>query len=419
MNIFNWDKSAFRKWPLMRRLDFDRDLFQKIHRILTDVRENGDAALSRYTRQFDGVEVSAKRVRVSEADINAAFEKISTEFVPILKYISENAKGFYAKDLPRSFRVKSPDGAVLEKTYRPLERVGIYVPGGTAPLVSTVYMTALPAKMAGVKEIALCTPPNRDTGDVNPHILAVANLLGVSEIYRVGGAQAIGALAFGTKTIRKVDKIVGPGNQYVAEAKRQVFGFVDIDMVAGPSEVAILADKSADPNFITCDLLAQGEHFGSQVYLVTDSKRVVDQLRKRVELGTIIHVKDLDEGCEAVNEMAPEHLQIMARAPQKWIKKIHHAGAIFIGAYTPVAVGDYVAGPSHVLPTGGTARFFSPLSSPDFMKSSQTIQYSREALEKARAFIRHLTQIEGLVLHRISVESRFIKTHVENETKKD
>jgi histidinol dehydrogenase len=216
-------------------------------------------------------------------------------------------------------------------------------------------------------------------------------------------------MAFGTKTIRRVDKIVGPGNQYVAEAKRQVYGFVDIDMFAGPSEVAILADQSADVNLITCDLLAQGEHFGSQVYLITDSKKIVEQMRKRVEMGVIIQVNNLEDGCAAINEIAPEHLQIMTKKPEKWLSHIEHAGAIFIGPYSPAVVGDYVAGPSHVLPTGGTARYFSPLSSPDFVKSSQIIRYTRESLERDRQFVQKLTQIEGLVLHRISMEARFLK----------
>lgn len=409
MQILNWDKGLLKKLPQIKKVSFDKDLFQKIHRILSEVREKGDGALHRFTKEFDGVEISSQRLRVSEANINAAFEKVDTDFVPILKHISESAEKFYRKDLPKSFRIKEKDGVVLAKQYKPLERVGVYIPGGTAPLVSTVYMTVIPAKIAGVKDIAICSPPNRDTGDIDPHILIVANLLGVKEIYRVGGAQAIGAMAFGTKTIRRVDKIVGPGNQYVAEAKRQVYGFVDIDMFAGPSEVAILADQSADVNHITCDLLAQGEHFGSQVYLITDSKKLVEQMRKRVEVGVVIQVNNLEEGCDAINEIAPEHLQIMTKKPEKWLSRIQHAGAIFIGPYSPAVVGDYVAGPSHVLPTGGTARYFSPLSSSDFVKSSQVIRYTRESLERDRQFVQKLTQIEGLVLHRISMEARFLK----------
>jgi len=409
MQVFTWDKTSVKKISTIRKMGFDRDLFQKVHRVLADVRDKGDVALHRYTKQFDGVDISTKRLRVTEADVNSAFEKIDTEFVPILKHISENAKDYYRRDLPKSFRLKRKDGSWLAKQYAPLERIGIYVPSGTAPLVSTVYMTVLPAKAAGVSEIALCAPPNRDTGDINPHILAVANLLGVKEIYRVGGAQAVGALAFGTKTIPRVDKIVGPGNQYVAEAKRQVFGFTDVDMVAGPSEVAILADKSADSTYITCDLLAQGEHFGGQAFLITDSKRILSELRKRIEMGTIVQVSNLEEGCDVINQIAPEHLEILTRSPQRWLKRIRHAGAVFLGPYSPAVIGDYLAGPSHVLPTGGTARFFSPLSSPDFMKSMQVIQYSKEALEKGRTHIGRLTKIEGLVLHRISMEARFVK----------
>ncbi|MBI4431379.1 MAG: histidinol dehydrogenase [Candidatus Omnitrophica bacterium] len=410
MQVLTWDKNLLRRLPQVKRVSFDRDLFQKVHRILSEVREKGDAALNRFTKEFDGVDVSAQRLRVTEANVNAAFEKIDTDFVPILKHISEGAERYYQKDLPKSFRIKEKDGVTLAKQYRPLERVGVYVPGGTAPLVSTVYMTVIPARAAGVKEIVITSPPNRDTGDIDPHILIVANLLGVKEIYRVGGAQAIGALAFGTKTIRRVDKIVGPGNQYVAEAKRQVYGFVDIDMFAGPSEVAILADQSSDINYITCDLLAQGEHFGGQIYLVTDSKKIVEQMRRRVEMGIIIHVNNLEEGCNAINEIAPEHLQIMTKKAERWVSRIEHAGAIFLGPYSPAVVGDYVAGPSHVLPTGGTARFFSPLSSSDFVKSSQVIRFSRESLEKSRQFVQKLTQVEGLVLHRISMEARFLRS---------
>ena len=407
MQVITWDKSAGRKQAGVKKLAFDRELFQKVHRVLNDVRENGDSALHRYTKEFDGVDISAKRLRVKEADINAAFERINTDLVPILKHVTENVRQYYERDLPKPFKIKRRDGTVLSKRYGPLERVGVYVPGGTAPLVSTVYMTVLPAKVAGVKEIALCTPPNRDTGDINPYILAVANLMGVHEIYRLGGAQAIGALAFGTKTIPAVDKIVGPGNQYVTEAKRQVFGFVDIDMVAGPSEVAILADKTADPTYVTCDLLAQGEHFGGVVYLVTDSKKLAEQMKKRLELGTIILVSNMAEGCEAINAIAPEHLEIFARSPERWLKHIHHAGAIFLGPHTPAVVGDYTAGPSHVLPTGGTARYFSPLSSSMFVKGSQVMYYTKEALEKERPYVSTLTKIEGLILHRISMEARF------------
>jgi histidinol dehydrogenase len=274
-------------------------------------------------------------------------------------------------------------------------------------------MTVIPAMVAGVKQIAICTPPRRDTGEIDPHILAVANLLGVNEIYRVGGVQAIGGLAFGTKTIPKVDKIVGPGNAYVTEAKRQVYGFVDIDMVAGPSEVAILADATANPDFVTCDLLAQTEHHGGMGYLITNSKKLTEIMRKRVDSGIIIQVKSIAEGCEVANEIAAEHLEIMTEDPATVAKSIRHAGAIFLGQYSPTVIGDYIAGPSHVLPTGGTARYFSPLSAATFIKSSQIIAYTKDALQAAREHVQKLTDMEGLFLHRISLEARLVKKNDE------
>jgi histidinol dehydrogenase len=409
MQVLPWDKQTQKKICRDFGASFDPKVFKKVSRILSEVRARGDVAIRRYTREFDGLELPLKRIAVSQGDINAAFEKIQVKFVPLLQQITANVEEYYKKELRQSFEINGPDGIHLAKRYQPLERVGIYIPGGTAPLVSTVYMTVIPAKVAGVKEIVIATPPNRDTGEINPNILAVANLLGVNEIYRVGGAQAIGALAFGTRTIRKVDKIVGPGNMFVTEAKRQVYGFVDIDMVAGPSEVAIIADHTADADFVTCDLLAQAEHHGGIPYLVTPSKKLIEAIRKRVDSGFIIQVKSLQEACEVANEIAPEHLQLMTEEPEKLMKLIKSAGAIFVGAYSPAVVGDYIAGPSHVLPTGGTARYFSPLSASTFVKSSHVISYTKEALAKAREHVQLLTDMEGLVLHRISLEARFVK----------
>lgn len=409
MQVLNWDKQTHKKIKRDFATVFDREVFKKVNRILSEVRERGDLALRRYTREFDGLDISQKRLKVSEGDINRAFEKIHMQdLVPILKQIQDNVSEYYQKDIPQSFDLCNPDGVRLAKKYEPLNRVGIYIPGGTAPLVSTVYMTVIPARAAGVKEIVIASPPNKETGDIDPHILAAANLLGVNEIYRVGGSQAIGALAFGTKTIPKVDKIVGPGNQYVAEAKRQVYGFVDIDMVAGPSEVAIIADHSANPDYVTCDLLAQAEHHGGIAYLITTSKKLVDAIRKRVDAGYIIQVKNLEEASEVANEIAPEHLEIMTENPDILLPLIHHAGAIFVGDFSPAVTGDYAAGPSHVLPTAGTARYFSPLSSSTFFKSSQVIRYDQQSLEKARRIVQKLTEMEGLMLHRISMETRFM-----------
>lgn len=417
MQLVLWDKQLQKRLQRDFSHSFDKDVAKKVNRILTEVRTRGDATLRRYTREFDRVDLPLKKIRVGEGDINRAFEKMEFQFVPLLKQITENAKAYYEKGLKRSLQMRGRDGVYLAKKYFPLQRVGIYIPGGTAPLVSTVYMTVIPAKVAGVKEIVITSPPNRDTGEIDPHILVVASLLGVNEIYRVGGAQAIGALAFGTRTVEKVEKIVGPGNPYVTEAKRQVFGFVDIDMVAGPSEVAIIADSEADADYVTCDLLAQSEHFGGTAYLITNSKKLAEALRKRVDKGTIILVKSLAEACQAANEIAPEHLEIMTAKPMRLLNQIRNAGAIFLGPYTPAVVGDYIAGPSHVLPTGGTARYFSPLSALTFMKSSQIISYSKEALEKTREPIRKLTDIEGMVLHRISLEARFTEKNEKAEGK--
>ncbi|OGW79544.1 MAG: histidinol dehydrogenase [Omnitrophica bacterium RIFCSPLOWO2_12_FULL_44_17] len=419
MQIFNWEKQTLKKINRPIGYEADKELIKKVSRIVFEVKAKGDSALLKFTRQFDGLLMPAKRIAVKESDINRAYEKINFAFVPLLKQVRDNVTAYYEAELRPSFTIKGNDGILLGKEYRPIERVGVYIPGGTAPLVSTVYMTLIPAKVAGVKEIAIATPPNRDTGEIDPHILVVADLLGVKEIYRVGGAQAIAALAFGTKTIRKVDKIVGPGNQYVAEAKRQVYGFVDIDMVAGPSEVAILADQDADPNYVTCDLLAQAEHFGGISYLVTTSKKLAETIKGRVEQGYIILVKNLKEGFDVVNEIAPEHLEIMTENPEDCLKYINHAGAIFLGPYSPAVIGDYVAGPSHVLPTSGTARYYSPLSAASFIKGSQIIRYTKEALAKVREPVRKLTEIEGLILHRISLESRFVDELTNSKAEKE
>lgn len=407
MQLVVWDKQLQKKLERDYGQYFDKDVAKKVNRILQEVRVRGDAALRRYTLEFDKVDLPLKKLRVSEGDINRAFEKVETQFTSILKQVMENVKEYYAKELKKSFQVKGQDGVILAKRYEPLRRVGIYIPGGTAPLVSTVYMAVIPAKIAGVKEIVITSPPNRDTGEIDPHILVVANLLGVNEVYRIGGAQAIGGLAFGTRTIEKVEKIAGPGNQYVAEAKRQVYGFVDIDMVAGPSEIAIIADSGANPDYVTCDLLAQSEHFGGIAYLITNSKKLAEAIRQRVDKGIVILVKSLVEACEAANAIAPEHLEIMTEKPSRLLDQIKNAGAIFLGSYSPAVIGDYIAGPSHVLPTGGSARYFSPLSASTFMKSSQVISYTKEALEKTRDSIRKITEMEGMVLHRISLEVRF------------
>lgn len=407
MPVIVWDKNSARKIEALCKHSFDPVLFKKVSKIVQEVAKKGDSALQRFTKEFDGVDISAKKVRVTQGDVNRAYEKIDVKLVPVLNHVIDNVRRYYKKELRKPYSIKTKEGAILGKIYSPLERVGIYVPGGQAPLVSTIYMTAVPAQVAGVKELVMVTPPNSETGHIDPHLLVVADLLGIKEIYKAGGAQAIAALAFGTKVIKKVDKIVGPGNQYVTEAKRQVYGYVDIDMTAGPSEVAIIADNSADTNLITCDLLSQAEHVGGIAFLITDAKEIADAVKKRVEDAYIILVKNMQEAVMVSDLIAPEHLEIMTRSPRSVMQSIKHAGAIFLGPYSPAVIGDYVAGPSHVLPTGGTARYFSPLSASDFIKSSQYIHYTKDALAKARDHVRRLTEIEGLVLHRLSVEARF------------
>ena len=386
----------------------DRRIEGKVHRILDDVKNGGDEALIRYTRKFDKVKLTPKELRVSESEINGAYQNISPDFVSTLKIAVENVSRYYKKQGKRSWKTVTEDGVVLGEKIRPLESVGIYIPSGTVPLPSTVYMTVLPAKLAGVEKVYLITPPNKFKS-VDPHILVVANLLKVDGVFKAGGAQAIGAFAFGTKTIPRVDKIIGPGNAYVAEAKRQVFGYCDIDMVAGPTEVVIIADDYSDPDFVTADLLAQSEHHMGTSILVTTSKRLANIIKKVPSKGYIVVVKNLKQAVDVVNQIAPEHLQIMVKSPQRILKDVKHAGAIFIGSYTPTAVGDYIAGPSHVLPTNGTARFFSGISISDFLKSSHIISYNRKALVKVKGPIESLAALEGLQRHMESVRIRFEK----------
>jgi histidinol dehydrogenase len=382
---------------------------EKVRKIIDDVRLFGDDALIKYTRKFDKVKIIQRQLKVSQIEISGAYANISPNFVSSLKVVIDNVNRFYRKQLRKSWRIKGTEGVVLGENYTPLEKVGVYIPAGTAPLVSTVYMTVLPAKLAGVKKIVLISPPDKN-GYINPHILVVADLFKVDEIYRVGGAQGIAALAYGTKTIPKVDKIVGPGNIYVSEAKRQVFGMVDIDMIAGPTELVVIANRFSDPKFIVADLRAQGEHAKGLAILITNSKSLAKEVKSLTEghNGYIILTKNLKQAAEIANKIAPEHLEILVQNPQKLLKDIKNAGAIFLGPYSPVALGDYVAGPSHVLPTQGTARFFSGLSVKDFIKSSHIISYSKKALEKIREPLEKIAGIEGLQKHVDSVKSRFI-----------
>ncbi len=391
----------------------DRNLYarkkhieEKVRQIIDDVKINGDEALLKYTRRFDNVKLTQKQIRVAEAEISGAFQNITSEFVGTLKLIINNVSRFYEKQLKKPRRVKDEDGVLLKEKILPLDSVGIYIPAGTAPLVSSVYMTVIPAKIAGVKRIVLAAPPDK-TGHINPYILAVANLLKVDEIYKVGGAQAIAALALGTKTVPKVDKIIGPGNMYVTEAKRQLFGYVDIDMLAGPSELAIIASRNSNPAYILADLESQAEHVGGLAILITTSRKLVRQLKKHIPNGYIVYVKNIDEAIDVANKIAPEHLQILSNNAVSIASRIKHAGAIFLGPFSPTAVGDYIAGPSHVLPTMGTARFFSGICLSDFTKTSHIICYSKKALERIRDPLEKVALLEGLKKHNDSIQIRF------------
>jgi histidinol dehydrogenase len=399
--------TAGQEWQRLcsRQLTRKRHIEERVSKILDDVRAAGDDALLRYTRRFDGVRLTAKQLRVTQAEMSAAFQHIDPNLVVHLKTAIQNVQAFYSKPRLKPIRITAADGVILGEKFDPIDRVGVYIPGGQASLVSTVYMTVIPARQAGVKSIALATPPRKD-GHMDPNILVVASLLHIDEIYKAGGAQAIGAFAFGTKTIPKVDKIVGPGNAYVAEAKRQVFGIVDIDTIAGPSEVAVIANHHSNPQYVIADLLGEAEHAGGICFLITTSKALAKLVRKEIPAGHCIVVKNLEEAADVANRLAPEHLEILVKAPKKLLKRIRHSGAIFLGPYSPVTVGDYVAGPSHVLPTGGASRMFSGLGVDDFIRKTHLISYTKKSLERARETIECLTTLEGLPRHYDSVKVR-------------
>ncbi|MFH1245513.1 MAG: histidinol dehydrogenase [Candidatus Omnitrophota bacterium] len=405
MKIIKPGSNMMRK-ILQRGLSPRKRLQEKVGKIIEEVRIAGDEAVLKYTRRFDNIKLTAKQLKVSETEISGAFQNIEPHFIAALKVILDNVTAFYSKQIKKSWKIKGEEGITLGEKVTPLDRVGIYVPAGTAPLISTVYMTVIPAKIAGVREIILTTPPNK-YASCDPHILAVANLLKVDQIYKIGGAQAIAALAFGTKSVPRVDKIVGPGNIYVSEAKRQVFGYVDVDMLAGPSEVVVLANDLSHIEFIAADLEAQAEHAGGLALLVTTSKKLAQTMQKKLPHGFIVITKNLTEAADLINHIAPEHLEIMIKDPRKVLKKINNAGAVFLGPYSPVALGDYAAGPSHVLPTAGTARFSSGLSIDDFVKKSHIISYSKKALEKIRQPIEKVAELEKMGKHIQSVKVRF------------
>ena len=391
--------------------------------IIKEVRANGDAALFEYSRKFDKVELSS--LEVSKEEIDAAFSKVEPEFVEILKEAKENIYAFHSRQVRNSFLINEKDGVVIGQKVIPIEKVGLYVPGGTAAYPSSVLMNAIPAKIAGCNEIVMVTPPAKD-GSVNPAILAAAKVAGVDRIFKVGGAQAVAALAYGTESVPAVDKIVGPGNAYVAEAKKQVFGKVSIDMIAGPSEILVIADKNNNPAYVAADLLSQAEHDkNATAVLVTDSKELADAVSVELERqipqlsrseiarvsidnnGKIIITESIDEAIFVANGLAPEHLEICLDDPFMYLDKIKNAGSVFMGKYCPEALGDYFAGPNHTLPTSGTARFSSPLSVDDFVKKTQFSYYTKEALEKVAKKVEFFANKEGLGAHAKSAVIRF------------
>ena len=392
---------------LLKKRVCKNQIHEKVSKIIKGVRDGGDSALVEYTKKFDKVKISARELKISESEISAAFNELDSSLISAFKVAIDNVTKFYKGQVPKTIRLKEDSGKTLISRFVPLERVGVYVPAGTAPLVSSVYMAVIPALVAGVKEVVLVSPPGKDR-NINPFILALASLLKIKEIYRLGGAQAIAALACGTKTIRKVDKIVGPGNEFVTEAKRQLFGEVDIDMLAGPSEVVILASKDANVEHIIADLEAQIEHYNGLGILVTNSRKIIGEVRKKKAPGLALCVKNLDEGCRVVNCISPEHLEILTKKPSSLLKKIRNAGAIFLGDYTPVALGDYTAGPSHVLPTGGSSRFFSCLSVKSFLKESHIINYTKKALQEEEQVLERIANLEGMVKHIESVKKRLV-----------
>ena len=416
-------ESETKREAIFAREDPVGSVEEPVRDIIAQVRAKGDEALKRYTKEFDGVDITS--VEVGQGAIDEGFRMADPMLVDILYRASERVAAFHQHQVRNSFLVNEEDGILMGQKIIPLERVGLYVPGGTAAYPSSVIMNCIPAKLAGVKEIVMVTPPGKD-GKIPPNILAAARICGVNRVFRVGGAQAVAALAYGTESVPRVDKIVGPGNQFVAEAKKQVFGKVGIDMVAGPSEILVIADGKCDPRIVAADLLSQAEHDkNASAVLVTDSEALAvavqaaieEQLPKlrREEIarasidtnGKIIVADSLDTAVEIANEIAPEHLEVCVDQPFDYLDKIKNAGSIFLGRNCPEALGDYFAGPNHTLPTSGTARFSSPLSVDDFVKKTQYTYYTRPALEKAQPTVSIFAKQEGLTAHARSIDIRF------------
>ena len=396
-----------------------------VREILDNIQTQGDRALFAYTEKFDGVRLDGATIQVTEEEIQEAYESMDASLLDVMRKSTENIRVYHEKQKRNSWFDSSPEGIILGQKVTPLKRVGVYVPGGKAAYPSSVLMNVIPARVAGVDEIIMVTPPGKD-GRVSPVTLAAAKVAGVDRIYKVGGAQAVGALAFGTESVPRVDKIVGPGNIYVALAKKAVYGYVSIDSIAGPSEILVLADETANPRYVAADLLSQAEHDElASAILVTTSPALAEEvsrqtdeflktlsradiIRKSLEnYGYILLADSMEEAIEAANEIASEHLEIQTAQPFEVMTKIRNAGAIFVGPYAGEPLGDYFAGPNHILPTNGTARFFSPLSVDDFIKKSSVISYSREALQKVHQDVETFAKAEQLTAHANSIHVRF------------
>lgn len=429
MRIIKLDESSKKNIlnVLLKRSPNNYDNFaDSVNAILANVKENGDKALFQYTKDFDKAGINASNIKVTEEEIKEAYDRLENpELVQVIRRSLKNIKEYHEKQKQYSWFDSKPDGSILGQKVTPLSRVGVYVPGGKAAYPSSVLMNVIPAKVAGVEQIVMVTPPGKD-GKVNPNTLVAANEAGVDVIYKVGGAQAIAALAYGTESIAKVDKIVGPGNIYVALAKKAVFGYVSIDSVAGPSEILVLADETANPRYVAADLLSQAEHDElASAILVTTSEELANKVSEYVDMfvsklkrkeilqksldnyGYILVTDTMQAAIDTANDIASEHLEIVTKNPFDTMTRIKNAGAIFLGENSSEPLGDYFAGPNHVLPTNGTAKFFSPLSVDDFIKKSSIISYSREALEPLSEDIQKFAKAEGLTAHANSIRVRF------------
>ena len=407
----------------LRAENSDKDVVPAVSEIINNVRENGDKAVYDYTVKFDGK--APEKTEITKDEIEELIKDCEPLFLEAITKAAANIKDFHARQVQQSWLTTKENGVIMGQRVRGLKRVGIYVPGGTAAYPSSVLMNAIPAKLAGVEEVIMVTPPCKD-GKPNPNIMAAAKIAGVDRVFLMGGAQAVAALAYGTETVPKVDKIVGPGNIFVATAKKLLYGVVDIDMIAGPSEILIVADKTANPKFLAADLMSQAEHdkLASSILLTTSDEIAVEtekEVLRQVEklsrkdiieyslsnFGAIIVCSDMTQAVDFANELAPEHLEVCCENPMEYVGKLHNAGSVFLGNYSPEPLGDYFAGPNHVLPTSGTARFFSPLSVDSFVKKSSFIYYTEDALKKDAELIEEFAEKEGLTAHANSITVRF------------